>query len=141
MFVCFCFGVFCNDMIIASARFKERKEFNDFATWSCESCVHVVWMSMCVQWCGRKKKKRNSLKCYFKSWKAVRDLPNVNTDLFFNLGLWCVPLPHVTLMYYTTFLCYVHPRLPCMYSLKQLSYEAMPPWVFLLTLLESRSAV
>lgn len=36
-----------------------------------------------VSMIGMKGKKKISLKCYSKSWKAVRNLPNVHIDLFF----------------------------------------------------------
>lgn len=97
---------FCNDMIIASARFKSV-----LMTLQLDPARGVlVWMRMYVWPVWKEKTKEISLKCYSMSWKAVRNLPNVHIDLFLNLGLWCVPLPCFTLRYYTPFLCYKHPH-------------------------------
>lgn len=95
--------------------------FNDFATWPCKRCAFMVGMK------EEKKNKISSLKCYSMSWKAVRNLPNVHTDLFSNLSLWCDPFPCFILRY--SFSLHTPTWVPSIYSFKQLFYKAMLEWV------------
>lgn len=100
--------------------------FNDFATWPCKRCACRTRMCLWSVW-KRKRNKISSLKCYSMSWKAVRNLPNVHTDLFSNLSLWCDPFPCFTLRY--SFSLHTPTWVPSIYSFKQLFYKAMLQWV------------
>lgn len=102
----YCLCGFCNDMIIASARFKEKKVLSGL-------CNSTLQRGVCLCGWGRahdryeRKSKKISLKCYSMSWKAVRKLPNVHIDLFLKSQFVTCSLRHVLLWH--ILLRYKHP--------------------------------